>query len=194
MALNSSESMHWKEQTLGEVLERQARERGKADALVTPKKRFTYEALYLRARSAAGTMHTLGIRRGDHVGIVMGNDEKWLALFYGAALIGAVTVPVNTRFKRGEIEFCLRQADVKALFYVKRFLKIDFEEMLAGIKPGICIDASGGIPAGQFKDVEAKPDDPLLIQFTSGTTAYPKGAMLTHDNMLRDAWAAGARI
>ena len=139
-------------------------------------------------------MQALGLKRGDHVGILMGNDEKWLALFYGAALIGAVTVPVNTRFKRGEIEFCLRQADVKALFYVKRFLKIDFEEMLSGIRPRICVEASGGIPEGRFEDVAVNPEDPLLIQFTSGTTAYPKGAVLTHDNMLRDAWAAGARI
>jgi fatty-acyl-CoA synthase len=139
-------------------------------------------------------MQALGIGRGDHVGILMGNDEKWLALFYGAALIGAVTVPVNTRFKRGEIEFCLRQADVKALFYVKQFLKIDFEEMLSGIKPRICVEASGGIPEGRFEDVAVNPQDPLLIQFTSGTTAYPKGAVLTHDNMLRDAWAAGTRI
>jgi fatty-acyl-CoA synthase len=139
-------------------------------------------------------MQALGLKRGDHVGILMGNDEKWLSLFYGAALIGAVTVPVNTRFKRGEIEFCLRQADVKALFYVKQFLKIDFEEMLSGVKPRIALDVSKNLIDGSFQEAETKAEDPLLIQFTSGTTAYPKGAVLTHDNMLRDAWAAGARI
>src|ERR1051325_3057258 len=110
--------MSWKAQTLGEVLERQARGRGTAEAIVTPTRRITYEDLYLRARSAATTMHTLGIRRGDHVGILMGNDEKWLALFYGAALTGAVTVPVNTRFKAAEIDFCLKKSDAKLLFYV----------------------------------------------------------------------------
>jgi len=98
-----------------------------AEALVSAGGRFTYGELLAKAKGAAGAMQALGLKRGDHVGILMGNDEKWLALFYGAALIGAVTVPVNTRFKRGEIEFCLRQADVKALFYVKQFLKIDFE-------------------------------------------------------------------
>jgi len=165
-----------------------------AEALVSAGGRFTYGELLAKAKGAAGAMQALGLKRGDHVGILMGNDEKWLALFYGAALIGAVTVPVNTRFKRGEIEFCLRQADVKALFYVKQFLKIDFEEMLAGIKPGIAVDVSKELPSKPFEEASVAPNDPLLIQFTSGTTAYPKGAMLTHDNMLRDAWAAGARI
>jgi len=185
----------WREQTLGEVLERQARERGKADALVTQKKRFTYEDLYLRARSAAGTMHTLGIRRGDHVGILMGNDEKWLALFYGAALIGAVTVPVNTRFKTAEIAFCLQQAGCKALFYAPRFLNIDFRAMVAETGFDKAFDITRPLPEWSIGDVNVSaPRDTLLIQFTSGTTAYPKGAMLTHDNMLRDAWAAGLRI
>ncbi|HEX7248824.1 MAG TPA: AMP-binding protein [Burkholderiales bacterium] len=139
-------------------------------------------------------MQAQGLRRGDHVAILMGNDEKWLALFYGAALIGAVTVPVNTRFKAAEIDFCLKKSDAKALFYVKSFLNIDFESMLAGIKPKISVEASGGLPAGNYKEVEVDPDDPILIQFTSGTTAYPKGAMLTHNSMLRDAWEAGTRI
>src|SRR5919108_58781 len=91
--------MEWKAQSLGEVLERQARGRGTIEALVTPTRRVTYEDLYLRARSAATTLHTLGVGRGDHVGILMGNDEKWLAPFYGPALIGAGTVPVKTRFQ-----------------------------------------------------------------------------------------------
>src|SRR6476659_93091 len=137
--------MDWKAQTLGEVLERQARERTTAEALVTPGGRFTYEDIYLRARSAATTLHTLGVGRGDHVGILMGNDEKWLALFYGAALLGAVTVPVNTRFKAAEIDFCLKQADCKALFYVPRFLKIDYRAMVKEIGFANAVDVSDGI-------------------------------------------------
>jgi fatty-acyl-CoA synthase len=183
--------MSWQPRTLGWFLEKNP---ANAEALVTTTGRFTYGELLERAKSAAGAMQALGLKRGDHVGILMGNDEKWLSLFYGAALIGAVTVPVNTRFKRGEIEFCLRQADVKALFYVKQFLKIDFEEMLSGVKPRIALDVSKNLIDGSFQEAETKAEDPLLIQFTSGTTAYPKGAVLTHDNMLRDAWAAGARI
>jgi fatty-acyl-CoA synthase len=180
--------MTWEPRTLGFFLER-----NRGEALVTPAGRFTYDDLLEKARSAAGAMQAMGLRRGDHVGILMGNDERWLSLFYGAALIGAVTVPVNTRFKAGEIEYCVKQADCKVLFHVDRFLGIDFGAMVSTLDlPRV--DVSKGMPGGAFKPVEVQPGDVLLIQFTSGTTAYPKGVMLTHDSMLRDAWAAGQRI
>jgi fatty-acyl-CoA synthase len=183
------EVVSWPKQTLGQVLENRT-----GDALVTLAGRFSFEQLLERARRAAGSMQALGIRHGDHVGILMGNDEHWLSLFYGAALIGAVTVPVNTRFKTAEIDFCLRQADCKLLFYVDRFLGIDFGAMLRETGFRNAVEISGGMPSGTFLPVQVSPEDILLIQFTSGTTAYPKGAMLTHDNMLRDAWAAGTRV
>jgi fatty-acyl-CoA synthase len=188
--------MSWQAQTLGEVLARQAAERGKHEALVTPTKRITYEDLYLRAGSAACTLHSLGVRRGDPVGLLMGNDEKWLSLFYGAALIGAVTVPVNTRFKAPEIAYCLEQADCKALFYVPKFLGIDFQAMVKETGFKAAFDISRPLPEFNVStgDAPGSPDDPLLVQFTSGTTAYPKGVLLTHDNMLRNAWAAGTRV
>jgi fatty-acyl-CoA synthase len=181
--------LSWPAQTLGELLERQARERGRAEALVTASGRFSFQELFESSKQVAGGLQAMGISRGDHVGILMGNDEKWLALFYGAALIGAVTVPVNTRFKAAEIEFCLKQAECKALFHVPRFLNIDFESMLGGFA-----NTHAVLPSGRFTPVPVSPEEILLIQFTSGTTAYPKGAMLTHDNMLRDAWAAGTRV
>src|SRR5688572_7936425 len=179
----------WPAQTLGQVLANRS-----GEALVTVNGRYSYEQLHEKARKAAGAMQSLGIRRGDHVGILMGNDEHWLSLFYGAALIGAVTVPVNTRFKTAEIDFCLKQADCKLLFYVERFLNIDFGAMVRATGFANALDIGRGLPQGRFDPVEVSPQDILLIQFTSGTTAYPKGAMLTHDNMLRDAWAAGTRV
>ncbi|HVL37340.1 MAG TPA: AMP-binding protein [Burkholderiales bacterium] len=183
--------MSWPAQTLGQVL---AARDPAAEALVTPDARFTYGDLHRHAKRAAAALQAMGLGRGDRVAILMGNDEKWLALFYGAALIGAVTVPVNTRFKAREIGFCLRQADCKALFYVERFLGIDFGAMVREIGFASAVDLSGPLPAGDFEPVAVSPRDLLLIQFTSGTTAYPKGAMLTHDSMLRNAWAAGRRI
>ena len=183
--------MSWRPQTLGDVLQERA---ANAEALVTRSGRFTYRDLLFNAEKAAGAMQAMGIRHGDRVGILMGNDEKWLALFYGAALIGAVTVPVNTRFKAAEIDFCLKQSGCKALFYVERFLSVDFRAMVREIGFSNAVDVSSGLPSGQCKPATVSPDDVLLIQFTSGTTAYPKGAMLTHDGMLRDAWAAGSRI
>jgi len=183
--------LSWTPQTLGEVLRQRT---PGAEALVTPTARFTFGELLENAEAAAGAMQAMGLQAGDRVGILMGNDEKWLALFYGAALIGAVTVPVNTRFKAAEIDFCLKQSGCKALFYVERFLNIDFGAMVRGIGFSAAVDVSAGLPSGPFKSVAVEPEDLILIQFTSGTTAYPKGAMLTHDSMLRDAWAAGTRI
>jgi len=187
--------MSWTPRTLEQYLVDAANARGDAEALVTRTGRFSYKNIVEKARSAAGSMQALGLGHGDSVGILMGHDETWLSLFYGAALLGAVTVPVNTRFKTAELEFCLRQSGCKALFYVERFLKQDFGAMVREIKPPLAFDVSRKeLPSGKFEPGKVTPGDVLLIQFTSGTTAYPKGVMLTHDNMLRDAWAAGERV
>ena len=77
--------MSWPKQTLGRVLENRS-----GEALVTANARLSYGDLLGKAKRAAGAMQSLGVKHGDHVGILMGNDENWLALFYGAALIGAV--------------------------------------------------------------------------------------------------------
>ncbi len=186
--------MTWQPQTLQQLFEKTVFRHGNAEALVTPSGRLTYKQLLEKANAVAGGMQALGLGSGDPIGILMGNDEKWLSLFYGAALIGAVTVPVNTRFKAAEIDFCLKQSGCKALFYAKTFLKNNYEDMLREIKPPRSFTFEE-LPFQKPKgNSSIRPDDPLLIQFTSGTTAYPKGAVLTHDNMLRDAWAAGGRI
>ncbi|MGH8688218.1 MAG: AMP-binding protein [Burkholderiales bacterium] len=189
--------------TLGEFL---AAAPADAEALVTPTRRLTWGELREAARRIARAMHGMGIRKGDHVAILMGNDEHWLALFYGAALLGAVTVPVNTRFKAAELEYCLRQADCKALFLAPTFLKQDFAAMLREVRPRlpklkhavVLSEASwrefAARDRGQALPRGPKGADLLLIQFTSGTTAFPKGVMLTHDNMLRNAHAAAERI
>jgi fatty-acyl-CoA synthase len=219
--------MSWTPRTLYEFVNKRAQTRGDTEALVTPTARLTYREQHQAVRRAAKAMHSLGVKRGDFVGILMGNDETWVTLFYAAAMIGAVTVPVNTRFKSAELAFCLAQADVKALFVAGRFLNIDFLSFLRAAEPAVdralpgqalpllrhVIAIGREIPhAGRSFDdfmaladgisdaaldalaAEVQPHDLLLIQFTSGTTAYPKAVMLTHDNMLRNAWAVGLRL
>jgi len=193
----------WRPRTLGAVL---AAQRRNANALVTPTRRLRYGELLTAAQRVARAMHGLGLRKGDHAAILMGNDEVWLTLFHGAALLGVVTVPVNTRFKAAEIEFCLKQADCKTIFLAAKFLHNDYAKMLHDIEGRLPLlkhkvvlgEASwrkfAALDRGQELHATVKADDLLLIQFTSGTTAYPKGVMLTHDNMLRNAWAAGARM
>jgi len=181
----------WQPKVLGDfLLERE----DSREALVTPAARLSYRELKEKARQAAGAMQALGIGKGDRVAILLPNGEQWLALFYGAALIGAVTVPVNTRFKAAEIDFCLKQSDARALFYVGKFLNNDYDDMVRDIPGVLKINLSKEKIKGEYIPASIQPSDLLLIQFTSGTTAYPKGVMLTHDSMLRNAWAAGTRI
>ena len=178
--------------------------------------RLTYADLHARVTETARGLRAVGIRRGDHVAICMGNTREWVVFFYAAASVGAVTVPVNTRFKADELAYCLKQADVKLLFLVDRFLRIDFAGMLRQICPSVdsrlpdpalpklenVVVLGTDVPkaALTFDDMialgetwdepdfdEVIPGDVLLMQFTSGTTSYPKGVMLTHDNMLRNA-------
>jgi fatty-acyl-CoA synthase len=213
----------WKKQTLAEALAAVSTAHPQDEALVIAGHRLSYAELRDNVREVALGLRALGINRGDHVAVCMGNSLEWVVFFYAAASIGAVTVPVNTRFKADEMLYCLKQADVKLLFIADRFLKIDFIAMLRGICPAIdqkLPDAAlpllqsvavlgKDVPAGAigFADLlaqgaafderqppEVHPDDVLLMQFTSGTTSYPKGVMLPHDNMLRNAACIAARF
>jgi fatty-acyl-CoA synthase len=206
----------WHAQTLADALTRSAELLPAQEALVIGDARLTYGELSARVEETARGLRVLGIRRGDHVAVCMGNTVEWAVFFYAAASIGAVTVPVNTRFKPDELAYCLKQADVKVLFVADRFLKIDFIGMLRQVCPGIdhalpdpalpklenvvvlgsdvpkaAIRLAEMLALGEIHDEpvfdDVTPGDVLLMQFTSGTTSYPKGVMLTHDNMLRNA-------
>lgn len=216
-------TMKWPSQVLSDVLARNAGVRGNEEALVIDGRRLTHAELEEQVREAARGLRALGIRRGDHVAVCMGNALEWVTFFYAAAWIGAVTVPVNTRFKAEELKYCLQQADVKLLLVVDRFLKIDFIAMLREVCPAVdgalpgaelpklanVVVLGNDVPRGAlaYRDMLALgvtydapdldivgPGDVLLMQYTSGTTSYPKGVMLTHDNMLRNAAYIAARI
>ncbi|MDX3908124.1 MAG: AMP-binding protein [Pigmentiphaga sp.] len=214
--------------TLYRTLERTVQEHGAREAFVCQADRLTWSQVLDGTRRMAAALHASGVRKGDHVGIMLGNGANWLQMFFACATIGAVTVPVNTRFKTDELQFCLKQADVKLLVFADTFLGIDFVELLRAVEPAFdsalpgaalpelrraVMLGDGPCPAGaeRYADfmaggdsvpaeriealaAEVQPDDVLLMQFTSGTTSFPKGVMLTHANMLTNAWAAGKRV
>ena len=130
--------MSWTPQTLYEFVSERAGTRGDAEALVTTTARLTYRDQH-RSRAPRRQVDARARHRNAATtsASCMGNDETWVTLFYAAATIGAVTVPVNTRFKSAELAFCLAQADVKALFIADRFLNIDFLPMLRAAEPAI---------------------------------------------------------
>lgn len=190
------------------------------EAIVAPDGRMTYRDLAGEVARLSGAMTALGIRKGDHVGLCLGNSCRWVALFLAAGSIGAVTVPVNTRFRAPEMAYALKQSRVSTLFLADRFLKVDFVAMLREIAPAIDTELPGddlpdlkrlvvigvdvpaaGIGFEAFRDMRSEadpapvaPDDLLLIQYTSGTTSFPKGVMLTHRNMLGNAFISGGRM
>ncbi len=214
--------------TLARVLAATAAARGPHEAYVGPGERHTWSALQAESLRYAAALHAAGIRHGDHVGVMLGNSGTWLAAFFGCAALGAVTVPVNTRFKSDELLFCLKQADVKLLILADTFLGIDFLDLLRQVEPALdtglpgtalpllrsvvtvgeapvppgamplaaFLAAGAAVPAADVAALSQRvdPHDVLLIQYTSGTTSFPKGVMLSHANMLGDAASVARRM
>ncbi|MDJ0389586.1 AMP-binding protein [Roseomonas sp. E05] len=190
------------------------------EAIVAPADRITYAALAEEVAAIRAALVAAGVRRGDHIGLCLGNGPRWVALFLAIGSLGAVTVPVNTRFRAGEMAYALRQSRVRMLFLADRFLRVDFVAMLRGICPAL----DGGLPDAALPDLQkvivlgedvpagavswgdflaaaqgpaapcCTPDDVLLIQYTSGTTSFPKGVLLTHRSMCADAFFSGGRM
>jgi fatty-acyl-CoA synthase len=210
---------------LADLLDANTAARGDAEALVTEEARLTHAALRAEVRRTARALLALGVRRGERIALLLPNDAHWVTLFFAAASIGAVTVPLNTRWKAPEIAFALRQAECVAVFAAPGFLSQDFRAFLLEAEPAIArrlpgdalpllrvaVFTGGEAPRGAmtwaaFRALDAgeaaldaaaaavAPDDDLLVQFTSGTTARPKGVLLTHQNMLRNAAAAAERL
>lgn len=198
------------------------------DALIADDGRLTYSQLLDQVNITARAMLGLGLQRGEHIGVLMGNSVQWAVIWYAAASLGLVCVPFNTRFRSDELSYGLAHEDVRALFCVDRFLnKIDFVGMLEAVEPAINTELPGthlpllehlvvfgqhvpaaGLGAAAFLEMGSHippaelaaarahvvPDDTLLIQFTSGTTAFPKGVMLSHASMLGIAKCVAVRM
>jgi fatty-acyl-CoA synthase len=195
---------------------------GAQESLVIEGQRLTYQELLQQVQHSALSLSRLGLGPGDHIALCMGNCVKWVVLAYAVHWIGGVVIPVNTRFKAEELRYCLHQSDTKLLFVVDRFLNIDFIKMLASIAPALNTqlpDAGlpllknvvvlgddvprGAMPWEAFSQLgegalapasRVAPLDVALIQYTSGTTSFPKGAMLTHQNLILDAWHVSKRL
>ena len=124
--------------TLAGLLLRSAERRPDHEALVFPTERFTYASLRDGALRSACSLAALGVARGDHVGLLMPNCPDFVLAFFGAQLLGAVVVPVNTRFRSRELGYVFENAELKVLLTSDIVDDhVDFVERIADSLPGL---------------------------------------------------------
>ncbi|UVE96082.1 AMP-binding protein [Dietzia sp. B32] len=199
-------------QTIPENLAATVEKFGDRDALVDVRadRRWTYTEFLADVRRLASGLHRLGIRSGDRVGIWSPNRWEWVMVQYATAEIGAVLVNINPSYRVHELEFVLKQAGIKAVIAAPQFKDSDYTGMLAQVQPN-CPDlelvvlfgdeeweslVSGPTHTEELASIRAalQPGDPINIQYTSGTTGFPKGATLSHSNILNNGYFVGELV
>ncbi|SDD49180.1 fatty-acyl-CoA synthase [Geodermatophilus telluris] len=197
--------------TIGADLDRTAARVGDHEALVecATGRRWTYPQLVAEVDACALGLDALGVAKGDRVGIWSPNCAEWVFVQYGTAKLGAVLVNINPAYRTHELAYVLRQAGISVLVAAPEFKTSDYRAMVAEVR-GECPElrevvflgdpgweqlmatgraADRGLLAARA--AELSPDDPINIQYTSGTTGFPKGATLSHHNLLNNGFFVG---
>jgi fatty-acyl-CoA synthase len=194
-------------------LRRTAARVGDGEALVVPQQNYraTYRELVEQSEVVARGLMARGVKKGDRVGIWSPNRHEWVIVQFATAAMGAILVNINPAYRTSELEYALNQSGVSFLILAAGFRQTDYRAILAEAK-GKCPqlrealvledgwealqrDASK-VSVDQLHEVEASLqfDDPINIQYTSGTTGFPKGATLTHHNILNNGFFIGEAL
>src|ERR1035437_1940353 len=190
---------HLLELTIGGLLERTANRYPERLAVASchQQKRLTWAELSAEADRVARGLWSLGIRRGDRVGLWSTNCIEWIMMHMGCARAGAALVNVNPAYRSHELQFTLQRSRMKALFLWHTDKRADYEDILNRARHGLNLELAHTIyfdspqwPAlldapGELPDHVAI-DDVANIQYTSGTTGLPKGVLLTHHNIVNN--------
>ena len=168
-------------------------------AIVTPQKTVTYAELNRQSDAIAAGLVGRGIKPGDHVGLYGLNSAAFVALYLGIQKTGATVVPINLLLNPQEVAWILNDAEVKLLFYNDLFSPAvdSFRDRLPTIETFINIE--NDLPDLLQSPITnhqslIDPGGVAVIIYTSGTTGHPKGAMLTHRNLVFDALSAGKAL
>ncbi len=194
-------------------LRRTASRFGDREALVVPYQgyRATYRELVEQCEEVARGLMARGVKKGDRVGIWSPNRYEWVITQYATAAMGAILVNINPAYRTSELEYALNQSGISLLILAAAFRQADYRAMLAEVK-GRCPELrealvledgwealkrdGAGVSDAELHAVEAtlQFDDPINIQYTSGTTGFPKGATLTHHNILNNGFFIGETL
>ncbi|MQA04753.1 MAG: AMP-binding protein [Streptosporangiales bacterium] len=197
--------------TIGDNFDRTVRVFPGRDALVdcAAGHRWTYAELAADVDAVALGLLELGVGKGDRVGIWAPNRAEWTLVQYATAKLGAILVNINPAYRSHELQYVLGQAGIRLLVAAQQFKTSDYAAMIDQARPHcpaltdvVLLDSdrwTALVESGRAADRERLPaiqatlsaDDPINIQYTSGTTGFPKGATLSHHNILNNGFFVG---
>src|SRR5690349_13795619 len=194
-------------ETIGATLERTVERFADREALVEVQsgRRWTYAQLNAAVDEIARGLLARGIAKGDRVGIWAPNCAEWVITQYATAKIGAILVNINPAYRKHELAYVVKQSGVRLIVSAVSFKTSDYRGMLTeiGFTDVVYIGepswdelvAAGGDPASLAERAATLTfDDAINIQYTSGTTGFPKGATLSHHNILNNGYFVGELV
>ena len=195
--------------TIGENLDAAVRRFPDRPALidVPAGRRWSYAELAADVDALALGLLAAGVTVGDRVGIWAPNCAEWVLTQYATAKIGAILVNINPAYRTSELEFVLNQSGARLLVAAQRLKTSDYAAMIAEVRPRCAaleqvvllgtgewdalLETGRRADRGALGAIELSADDPINIQYTSGTTGFPKGATLSHHNILNNGYFVG---
>ena len=198
-------------ETIGANLDRIARRHGDREALVDvpSDRRWTYAEFVAAVDTLALGLLDLGVEKGDRIGLWAPNCAEWTLVQYATAKIGAILVNINPAYRSHELAYALNQSGCRLLVSATEFKGSSYVDMVDSVRGELTalegtvylgspqwetlFERGDSTPTHRLHDREAELafDDPINIQYTSGTTGFPKGATLSHHNILNNGFFVG---